>query len=217
MKIKAVCFDMDGVVVDTMRYHVEAWRHAFNKKGYDHDEHVFYLREGMPGKKTIKDVFEVFNVDASEEIIEDIYVQKRNYFKENAQYEFIEETVSTLKSLQNLHIPIALVTGSRKEFVNEVLGKLQITFNTIITGDDVKEGKPAPEPYLLAMDQHPFDPSEWLVIENAPLGIQSAKSAGAYCLAVETTLDQKYLKEADQIVKCKDLERTVESLLKGAK
>lgn len=214
MKIKAVCFDMDGVVVDTMRHHVEAWRYAFNKKGYDHDEHVFYIREGMPGKKTIKDVFEVFNVDTTEEIIEDIYVQKRDYFKKNAQYEFIEETISTLSLLQKQHIPIALVTGSRKEFVAEVLQKLPITFQTIITGDDVKEGKPAPEPYLLAMDQHPFSPSEWLVIENAPLGIQSAKSAGAYCLAVETTLEQKYLKDADQIVERKDLERTVESLLR---
>ncbi len=216
MKIKAVCFDMDGVVVDTMRHHVEAWRYAFNKKGYNHDEQVFYLREGMPGKKTIKDVFEVFNfnVDVTEEIIEDIYVQKRNYFKKNAQYNFIEETISTLINLEKHHIPIALVTGSRKEFVNEVLEKLPITFHTIVTGDDVKEGKPAPEPYLLAMDQHLFAPSEWLVIENAPLGIQSAKSAGAYCLAVETTLDQKYLKEADQIVKPKDLERTVASLLK---
>lgn len=217
MDIKAVCFDMDGVIVDTMRHHVEAWRHAFNENGYDHEDLVFYLREGMPGKKTIVDVFNHSNVVVNENLVESIYVQKRNYFKEHAQYEFIEETVSTLIALSDEHIPIAVVTGSRKEFVSEVLSKLPVTFDTIVTGDDVKEGKPSPEPYLLAMDRHSFKPSEWLVIENAPLGIQSAKRAGAYCLAVETTLEEKYLKEADQIIRPKDLLDHVKSLIKGMK
>ena len=160
MNIKAVCFDMDGVIVDTMRHHVEAWRHAFNINGFDHEELVFYLREGMPGKKTIVDVFNHSNVEVNEELIESIYVQKRDYFKEHAQYEFIEETVSTLIALSDEHIPIAVVTGSRKEFVSEVLSKLPVTFDIIVTGDDVKEGKPSPEPYLLAMDRHSFKPAE---------------------------------------------------------
>lgn len=215
MNIKAVCFDMDGVIVDTMRHHVEAWRHAFNENGYDHEELVFYLREGMPGKNTIKDVFEYSNVDVNKEMIEDIYVQKRDYFKKHAQYDFIEETVSTLRALSKEQIPIAVVTGSRKEFVFEVLSKLPVTFDIIVTGDDVKEGKPSPEPYLLAMERYSFKPSEWLVIENAPLGIQSAKRAGAYCLAIETTLDEKYLKEADQIIRPKDLLHSVRNLIKG--
>ncbi|ANC77890.1 hypothetical protein ABE65_014250 [Fictibacillus phosphorivorans] len=215
MSIKAVCFDMDGVIVDTMRHHVDAWRHAFSEKGYDHEELVFYLREGMPGKKTIKDVFNHSNVVANEELIESIYVQKRNYFKKHAQYDFIEETVSTLKVLSDEEIPIAVVTGSRREFVSEVLSKLPVTFDIIVTGDDVKEGKPSPEPYRLAMDRHPFKPSEWLVVENAPLGIQSAKRAGAFCLAVETTLDKKYLGEADKIISPKDLQYHVKSLVNG--
>ncbi|MED1863441.1 HAD family phosphatase [Fictibacillus nanhaiensis] len=214
MNIKAVCFDMDGVIVDTMRHHVEAWRHAFNENGYEHEELVFYLREGMPGKNTIRDVFEHFNIVINEEKVEDIYVQKRNYFKKHAQYEYIEETVSTLKALSKKQIPIAVVTGSRKEFVSEVLSRLPVTFDIIVTGDDVKEGKPSPEPYLLAMGRYSFKPSEWLVIENAPLGIQSAKEAGAYCLAVETTLDAKYLREADQIIRPKDLLHNVMNLIK---
>ncbi len=217
MNIKAVCFDMDGVIVDTMRHHVNAWRHAFQENGYDHEELIFYLREGMPGKNTIRDVFEHSNVVVNEDLIEDIYVQKRNYFKKHAQYDFIEETVSTLISLSKNQIPIALVTGSRKEFVSEVLSKLPVTFDIIVTGDDVKEGKPSPEPYLLAMDRHSFKPSEWLVIENAPLGIESAKRAGAYCLALETTLDKKYLNEADVIIRPKDLQRQVKYLIKGLK
>jgi beta-phosphoglucomutase len=213
MNIKAVCFDMDGVVVHTMPHHVEAWRYAFKQKGFEHEDDVFYLREGMPGRKTIADVFESSKVKATDKEIEEIYILKRNYFKENAKYTFIDETLSLLKLLQNEGIPISLVTGSRKEFVDEVLEQLPVTFTSVITGDDVKKGKPSPEPYLNAMKALPFDPSQWLVIENAPLGIISAKEAGAFCLAVETTLNKKYLERADQIVKPSDLEKEVKKLV----
>ncbi|RZT22337.1 HAD family hydrolase [Fictibacillus sp. BK138] len=215
MSIKAVCFDMDGVVVHTMHHHVEAWRYAFNQKGYDHNDLEFYLREGMPGRKTIMDIFKSSQVPVSEEDIEEIYVQKRNYFKENANYTFIKETLSLLEYLYKKEIPISLVTGSRREFVQEVLEKLPVTFNSVITGDDVNEGKPSPEPYIKAMGNLSFGPSEWLVIENAPLGIESAKQAGAFCLAVETTLEEKYLRKADVIVSPSQLEHTVKGLFTG--
>jgi beta-phosphoglucomutase len=217
MKIKAVCFDMDGVVVDTMPHHVEAWQYAFNEKGYEHAEHVFYIREGMPGRKTITDIFEASHEKVKENVIEEIYVQKREYFKKNAKYTFIDETLSLLTFLSNKGIPISLVTGSRKEFADEVLAKIPVTFTSVITGDDVKKGKPSPEPYVNAMKELCIAPSECLVIENAPLGIVSAKRAGAYCLAVETTLNKKYLQDADMIVKPSQLKESVESLLSRPK
>jgi beta-phosphoglucomutase len=213
MNIKAVCFDMDGVVVHTMPHHVEAWLYAFKEKGFDHTELEFYLREGMPGRKTILDVFHSCQIPVSDEDVEEIYVSKRNYFKENANYIFINETLSLLEYLNKKDIPISLVTGSRREFVVEVLEKLPVKFNTVITGDDVKEGKPSPEPYMKAMRNFNFAPSEWLIIENAPLGIESAKQAGAFCLAVETTLDKKYLTKADVIVTPSQLEFTVKKFL----
>jgi beta-phosphoglucomutase len=213
MNIKAVCFDMDGVVVHTMPHHVEAWRYAFKEKGYDHNDLEFYLREGMPGRKTILDIVKSSQIPVSENDMEEIYVTKRNYFKENANYTFIKETISLLEYLFKENIPISLVTGSRREFVAEVLEMLPVVFHTVITGDDVIEGKPSPEPYLKAMMGLSFDPPEWLVIENAPLGIKSAKQAGAFCLAIETTLEEKYLKEADMIVKPSQLEKTVKKFL----
>jgi beta-phosphoglucomutase len=213
LSIKAVCFDMDGVVVHTMHHHVEAWRYAFNQKGYDYNDLEFYLREGMPGRKTIMDIFKFYQLPVTEKDIEEIYVIKRKYFKEHANYTFIKETLSLLEYLYKKGIPISLVTGSRREFVEEVLEKLSVTFNSVITGDDVKEGKPSPEPYRKAMSNLSFAPSEWLVIENAPLGIESANQAGALCLAVETTLEKKYLTKADVIVSPPQLEHTVKSLL----
>jgi beta-phosphoglucomutase len=213
MKIKAVCFDMDGVVVDTMPHHVEAWIYSFKEKGFHHEELDFYLREGMPGKKTIQDIFNTFNVQAKESEIDEIYEAKRQYFKKNADYTFIKDTVSCLHYLQERKIPCCLVTGSRREFVEEVLKTLSFTFDYVISGDDVQKGKPSREPYEKAMSHFPYDPSEWLVIENAPLGIKSAKKAGALCIAVETTLGEKYLETADVIVKPSMLFQTVKSLI----
>ncbi|MCM3730720.1 HAD family phosphatase [Fictibacillus nanhaiensis] len=213
MNIKAVCFDMDGVVVHTMPHHVEAWQYAFKEKGYKHEDLEFYLREGMPGRKTISDIFQSNQMQVDEKDMEDIYINKRNYFKKNAEYAFINETVSLLEYLFSQGIPISLVTGSRKEFVEEVIRNLPVKFHSVITGDDVKIGKPSPEPYLNAIRGLSYDSSEWLVIENAPLGIESAKRAGAYCLAVETTLEKEYLTRADRIVKPSQLEETVKTIL----
>jgi beta-phosphoglucomutase len=213
MKLKAVCFDMDGVLVDTMPHHVAAWLNSFKEKGFNHNEIDFYIREGMPGRKTIEDIFNSCNVQVTEKDIEEIYIAKRKYFKKHAKYKFINETVQLLKELQKMDIPCCLVTGSRKEFVEEVLQSLPFHFHSVITGDDVDEGKPSPEPYNKAMQSFPLNPSQWLIIENAPLGIKSAKSSGAYCLAMETTLGSMYLKEADLIVKPSQLIKSVKSLL----
>ncbi|WNB93508.1 HAD family phosphatase [Bacillus sp. NEB1478] len=213
MKIKAVCFDMDGVLVDTMPHHVEAWLHSFKEKGFHHEEIEFYLREGMPGKQTIQDIFDTFEVNAAEQEIEDIYKEKRKYFKKHAKYTFIKETISLLHYLKERNIPCCLVTGSRREFVDEVLKTLSFEFHYVISGDDVNHGKPLPEPYEKAMSHFSYNPSEWLVIENAPLGIESAKKAGALCLAVETTLSEKYLEAADVIVKPSMLLQIVKSLI----
>jgi beta-phosphoglucomutase len=70
----------------------------------------------------------------------------------------------------------------------------------VITADDVEHGKPDPEPYWRAIQKLHVAPSEALVIENAPLGIRSAKSAGAAVVAITTTLAPHYLREADFIV-----------------
>ena len=74
-------------------------------------------------------------------------------------------------------------------------------FNAIVSVDDVINGKPHPEPYLKAIDILKCDPKYALVIENAPLGIESAKKAGLDCFAIETTLPGSYLKNADRIFK----------------
>ncbi len=68
-----------------------------------------------------------------------------------------------------------------------------------MTADDVKKGKPDPEPYLKALHHLGSKPESSVVIENAPMGIRSAKSAGLTCYAIETSLSGEYLHEADLV------------------
>ena len=94
-----------------------------------------------------------------------------------------------------------MVTGGHKERVYPFIKKyFDGFFSAIVTSDDVENTKPYPEPYLKGLSMLGLHKDETLVIENAPLGIKSAKSAGIQVIAIETTLGKEYLKEADQIV-----------------
>ncbi|MED2972535.1 HAD family phosphatase [Fictibacillus sp. B-59209] len=201
MTYKAVCFDMDGVLVDTMKDHAKAWNYAFGEQGHIISEDYFYELEGMPGMQTILHVNNRHLLKLSDTEQEEIYHNKRSHFIQNSTYAFYDETVEAILALKEAGIPIALATGSRKEFVQEVLEKLRISFDAVITGDDVEKGKPSPEPYEKVFKQFSYSAEEWIVVENAPLGIQAADDSGAYVLALLTTLPEEKQSRADEILK----------------
>jgi beta-phosphoglucomutase len=95
----------------------------------------------------------------------------------------------------------ALVTASALKNMHNALSEEQMrAFDFLITGDEVHKSKPFPDGYLAAMNHLGLVREECIVIENAPLGIEAAKNAGMYCVAVETTLDRSYLGMADTVV-----------------
>jgi len=95
---------------------------------------------------------------------------------------------------------LALVTGTSRHELYQILPtSLRDLFSVIVTGSDVKHGKPHPEPYLKSLKGLKIKASAAVVIENAPFGIRSAKQAGLKCIALETSLPKKYLSEADAI------------------
>ena len=101
--------------------------------------------------------------------------------------------------LRKNNLLLAIVSASPREKLDKTVpNNFLEKFDVIISGDDVQKGKPNPEPYLKACTKLNLSPGKYIVVENAPLGIKSAKSAGAYCIAITTTLDKEYLKEADE-------------------
>jgi len=105
-----------------------------------------------------------------------------------------------LLCLQNKGYLLGLVTGTPKAEIEKILpDRIRGLFDCIIAGDQVKNGKPDPEPYLAAARGLNVAAECCLVVENAPLGIQSAQKAGMFCVALTTSLPKEYLKNADAI------------------
>ena len=203
--LNSVIFDMDGVVVDGMPYHIESWKKALLTVGISVTDLEIYLMEGMTGEETIQELTSKKNKFLSDESIRNVLKLKRKIFKDIFTVKLMKGSQELLLELQSLNYRLALVTGTRLEVVNKVLQMgLEGVFEIIITGEMVNNGKPDPEPYLKAVNELNVDKESCLVVENAPAGITSAKSAGLTCFAVQTSLPEEYLKSADKIFRSID-------------
>ncbi|MBP7152670.1 HAD-IA family hydrolase [Porphyromonadaceae sp. NP-X] len=187
---KAVFFDMDGVLINSMKNHSRAWMQAMKESNLPFTEEDAYMHEGCIGTTTINDTFlKHLNREATEEEQKKIYSAKSSIFESLEPIEKMPFAYELLKKLKSEEIKIYVVTGSGQPKLINSLNTLFpeiFTKETMITGFDVKEGKPSPEPYLLSLKRSGFQPWETVVVENAPMGILSASKAGLFTLAVNT-------------------------------
>ena len=188
---KAIFFDMDGVLFDSMPYHAKAWEEVMQANGLPFTAYDAYLNEGRTGQSVIQEASNIVNKPCTDQQIEEIYRQKAEAFKRmqpnGAQpMDGIREVLSFLHE-QN--IKVWVVTGSGQLSLFTQLNTLHPTLfvrEQLITAYDVTHGKPHPEPYLKAWERSGFKKEECCVVENAPLGVRAAKSAGLFTIAVNT-------------------------------
>jgi len=187
---KAVFFDMDGVLFDSMKNHATAWVKALHQMKLPFTEYEAYMNEGRTGASTIDGVFtKTFGRKATEEEKQHIYQLKSNFFEAGGKTERMPYALELLQKIQAQHLDIFVVTGSGQP---TLLDSLEENFPGIfqkekmVTAFDVKFGKPHPEPYLIALKKSGYTPSEVIVIENAPLGVESATAAGLFTIGVNT-------------------------------
>ncbi len=193
---------MDGVVVDGMPYHIKSWKDALSTIDMTVTDLEIYLMEGMTGRETMEIFIKKSNRSISNETAEKIIKLKRKIFNDIFTVTLIQGVKDFLFQLKKRQFNLALVTGTRLVVVNKVLTMgLNNIFELILTGEMVNKGKPDPEPYLKAVNKLNVKKEDCIVIENAPAGITSAKSAGLTCFAIQTSLPQEYLKDADMIFK----------------
>ena len=127
--------------------------------------------------------------------------EKREYYRTIVQVKHYTNAFNVIGILKSRGFKVALVTACALKNMQHSLNKeQQAQFDFVITGDEVPRAKPFPDPYLAAARRLGLDPKECAVVENAPLGIESAKNAGMYCIAIETTLGREYLNAADCIL-----------------
>lgn len=213
--INTVIFDMDGVIVDGMPYHIKSWKEALQTIDMPVSDLDIYLMEGMTGRETMEIFVKKSNISISDETAEKIIKLKRKIFNDIFTVTLIKGIEAFLLELKDRQYNLALVTGTRLEVVKKVLQVgLENIFKVIVTGEMVNKGKPNPEPYQKAVDELKVKKEDCIVIENAPAGITSAKNAGLTCFAVQTSLSEEYLQEADKIFK--DIDGVSKYLLNSA-
>ncbi|MDD5044666.1 MAG: HAD family phosphatase [Candidatus Omnitrophica bacterium] len=198
--IKAIIFDMDGVITNTMPYHFDAWKTSLAKRGIEVNCYDVYKREGQRGKETIKEICREHRSDLSRAEQDKVLSEKERIFNATVKIKFIKGSRPFLRKLKNRGFFLSIVTGTSRKEVKKILPKnIYDLFDVIITADEVSYGKPHPEPFLLALNNLGIAKKDAVVIENAPFGIESAKKAGLYCIAIETSLPGKFLKGADRV------------------
>jgi HAD superfamily hydrolase (TIGR01509 family) len=190
--IKAVLFDMDGVLYDSMPSHAQAWQETMASLNVHADLEDFYLLEGRTGVSTINLLFNrAFGREATPDELQLIYDRKTRRFEELEQPESrpMQGALAVLQKVKALGLQRTIVTGSGQATLFEEIEKHYPGFfdkDLMVTAFDVQFGKPHPEPYLMGLKKLRLKPEEALVVENAPLGVESARSAGIFTVAVNT-------------------------------
>ncbi|MDR3306227.1 MAG: HAD family phosphatase [Endomicrobium sp.] len=200
LSFKAVFFDMDGIIVDSMPYHFVSWFEAARKYGVHLNPMIIFSMEGSKYADVLALAFARSNKPLTPEIINQIPQEREELFKGYFRRYIFEGIPEFIKSLKNQGVLVGLVTGSYYREVERILLKeLFDLFDTVVAGDCVNKGKPDPEPYLTAARNLKVVPKDCLVVENAPYGVKAAKTAGMTCFAVATSLPKEYLSQADSV------------------
>lgn len=197
--IHAVIFDYDGVIANTIEDNYRSWKYVFSQNGIILSKEEFRSLEGLRPLELAETV--CLKYDIPKKNAPNLVSIKEDYFINHCSppiYKGVEELLIKLKKNNQ---KIGLVTvGSKIRIYKTTPKKILSLFDVIITGNDIKKPKPDPEGYLKAIKFLGIKPSEAIVVEDTKLGIASAKSAGARCIAVCSTREMQSLKQADIIV-----------------
>lgn len=198
---KAVLFDMDGVLYDSMRFHARAWNETAMNHHLQAVEEDFYMYEGRTGDSTINELFQrTFQRNATEKEKKEIYEEKAAFFNRYNDGKAMSGAADVLAAAKAAGLQTLVVTGSGQ---HSLINKLEHTYpgyftrEKMVTAFDVKYGKPHPEPYLMGLEKAGVKANEAFVVENAPMGVEAGVAAGIFTIAVNTgPLPDKVLLDA---------------------
>lgn len=188
---KAVLFDMDGVLYDSMPNHAVAWVESMRKFGITMTKADAYATEGARGIDTIRHfVKEQKGVDITLEEAQKMYDEKTRIFHEMPVAPIFEGVQELMRRIAAAGMTVNVVTGSgQRPLINRLLNDFGTYLDErhIVTAYDVKRGKPSPDPYLMGLQKagH-LQPWEAIVVENAPLGVRAGVAASIFTVAVNS-------------------------------
>lgn len=198
---KAVLWDMDGVISDSYSFHFAAWQETFAKRGIELAKEDFTRLFGT------RNDFIISSIMGSKILQTDVRImvrEKEEAFRRKAagRIKPFPGVVRLLTTLKKGNFRLGLVSSAPRENIDLALSELDLAgiFNCIVFGQEVSESKPSPEICLLAAKRLQVTPNDCVVIEDSPLGVTAAKTAGMKCLAVANTHRREDLEEADRVV-----------------
>lgn len=187
---KAVLFDMDGVLYNSMPNHAHSWHVSMKKFGIEMAPEEAYTYEGMRGVETIKLLArKQWGRELSDAEAEEMYEAKSAEFSKCPHPQKMDGVEELMHKVKDSGLQIVVVTGSGQR---SLLGKLEQAFpglvqaDKIVTSFDVKQGKPKPDPYIMGMHKAGIEPWEGIVVENAPLGVRAGVAANIFTVGVNT-------------------------------
>lgn len=200
-EIKAILFDMDGVLVDSMPYFARTWKHIAAKLGIEITDRDIYLAEGEKASVSIKAFLDRAGIsDPDGTKTNELLCEVNEYFDSLGPKPLFVENMQMVKVFKRSSYKVALVTGSILDIASKVLGNDNMElFDVVVTSESVERGKPHPEPYLKAAALLGLKPGECLVIENSIGGVESAKQAGCCVVGYTSSLGEEDLVKADYV------------------
>ncbi len=171
-------FDLDGVIVDTAKYHYLAWKKLANELGFEFTKEQNEMFKGVSRKRCLEILLDIGNITASQEQFDTWMVDKNvdylAYIENMDESEVLPDVPRVLSYLKDNNIPIAL--GSASKNARPILEKVKLLsfFDSIVDGNNVTKAKPDPEVFLIAAENLGVQPSKCIVFEDAVAGIQAA-------------------------------------------
>ena len=192
---KGFIFDLDGVIVDTAKYHYLAWKKLANELGFEFTKEQNELFKGVSRKRCLEILLEIGKLEATQKQFDTWMIEKNAdylaYIDNMDESEILPEVPKILEFLKGNDIPIAL--GSASKNARPILVGLLSYFDIIVDGNNVLKAKPDPEVFLLAAKQLGVNANDCIVFEDAVAGIQAANSANMISIGIG---DYKILNEA---------------------
>jgi HAD superfamily hydrolase (TIGR01509 family) len=200
--IKAILFDLDGLLVDSEPHSLASWEAILEERGVKLDQSTIDSILGQRIDATARTLIDKYHLPDTAQALADAKTEYQiTHLAGNVKpmpglFELLDE-------IERLGLKQAIASSGIRRYVEAVLrvNGLLDRFSFVITGDQVAHGKPAPDVFLAAARALNVEPSDCLVLEDAPNGVQAAKAAGMTCIAVpDHSVARLDLSQADKVV-----------------